>query len=123
MHTDSSASFTYFASVSASEWTTTVRMPISRQGRWVARGGSPRVGARGFPHTRGGGCDLVHQLHRLDDADGVALLHRLPDLDEGLGVGRGRAVEGADHRRLDHVTLLHRLGRWRGWGRSRRPGF
>src|SRR5688572_28460273 len=126
MHTDSSASLTYFASVSASEWTTTVRMPISRQARWMRSAISPRLAIRILPnisaedekrlavlhrlavldedrlhHAGGVGLDLVHELHRLDDADRVALLHRLPDLDERLGIGRRRAVKGADHRRLD----------------------
>src|SRR5262249_21121893 len=112
MHTDSSASFTYFASVSASEWTTTVRMPISRQARWMRSAISPRLAIRIFSNTLaqdkerlavldrltvldedrldragGVGVDLVHQLHRLDDADDVPLLDRGADLDEGLGVG------------------------------------
>jgi hypothetical protein len=48
MHTDSSASFTYFASVSASECTTTVRMPISRHARWMRSAISPRLAIRIF---------------------------------------------------------------------------
>jgi hypothetical protein len=48
MQTDSSASFTYFASVSASECTTTVRMPISRQARWMRSAISPRLAIRIF---------------------------------------------------------------------------
>ena len=48
MHTDSSASLTYFASVSASEWTTTVRMPSSRQARWMRSAISPRLAIRIF---------------------------------------------------------------------------
>src|SRR5471032_54756 len=58
------------------------------------------------------GLDLVHQLHRLEDAerlprcDGVALL------DERCRAGCGRAVEGADHRALDpHEGVLSRLDR------------
>src|SRR4029079_4275582 len=34
------------------------------------------------------GFDLVHQLHGLDDAHDLTLLHGLSDLDEGVGVGR-----------------------------------
>src|SRR5689334_23952957 len=35
------------------------------------------------------GLDLVHELHGLDDAQRVAGIHRIADLDEGLGAGRG----------------------------------
>src|SRR5262245_33651216 len=38
--------------------------------------------------------DLVHQLHRLDDAEHLALAHHRPHLHEGRLVGRGRPVEG-----------------------------
>jgi hypothetical protein len=48
MHTDSSASLTYLASVSASECTTTVLMPSSRQARWMRRAISPRLAIRIF---------------------------------------------------------------------------
>src|SRR5258708_19107368 len=71
--------------------------------------------------ARSVGLDLVHELHRLDDADGVALLHRLPHFDEHLGVGRGRALESAHHRRLDDVALLPRLALGCG-GRPRPAG-
>src|SRR5213078_4802338 len=43
MHTDSSARRTYFASASASEWTTTVLIPSSRQARWIRSAISPRL--------------------------------------------------------------------------------
>src|SRR5229473_8255031 len=49
--------------------------------------------------------DLVHQLHRLDDAEDVALLHRRADLDERGRSRLGRAIEGADDRRLYHRQL------------------
>src|SRR5581483_1372723 len=149
MHTDSSASFTYFASVSASEWTTTVRMPSSRHARWMRSAISPRLAIRIFSNTSadeeerlavlhrltvfhedrfhdaaGVGFDLIHELHRLDDADRLALLDRLANLDEGLGIGRGRPVEGADHGRLHHMSFSRgrRLRRWRGRG-CRGPGL
>src|SRR3569832_1150864 len=48
MQTDSSASFTYLASRSASEYTATVLMPISRQARWIRRAISPRFAIRIF---------------------------------------------------------------------------
>src|SRR6185437_3333445 len=47
------------------------------------------------------GLDLVHQLHRLEDADGLAGADRVAFLDERRRPRRRRAVEGADHRRLD----------------------
>src|SRR3989442_3643779 len=135
MHTDSSASFTYLASVSASEYTTTVRMPISRQARWMRSAISPRLAIRIFSnmlaeneqrlpvlhrlavfhehrlhHAGGVGLDLIHQLHRLDDANRLAFLDGLADLDEGLGVGRRRAVKGTDHGGLHDMAFLARLG-------------
>src|SRR3569833_2697137 len=48
MQTDSSASFTYLASRSASEYTATVLIPISRQARWIRRAISPRFAIRIF---------------------------------------------------------------------------
>ena len=54
MHTDSSARRTYFASPSASEWTTTVRIPSSRQARWTLSAISPRFAIRILPNSRFG---------------------------------------------------------------------
>src|SRR5437867_3367112 len=64
-------------------------------------------------HDAAGGLrfDLVHEFHRLDDAEDLTLFHDVAFADIGLGGGRGRPVEGADHRRLD-----------RDGGRSRRVG-
>src|SRR5436190_24270780 len=117
MHTDSSASITYFASASASEWMATVLMPISRQARWLRSAISPRFAMRIFSNTlldheqglsvfhglavldqdclhpaRDVGFDLVQQLHGLDDAQGLALHHGLADLDEVGRARRGGAV-------------------------------
>src|SRR6267143_5907860 len=147
MHTDSSASFTYLASVSASEYTTTVRMPISRQARWMRSAISPRLAIRifsnmlaedeerlpvlhrlavfhkhRFHHAGGVGFDLVHQLHRLDDANRLAFLDGLAHLDKWLGVGRRRTVKGTDHRGLHDMAFLTCHGfsyrrRCRGCGR------
>src|SRR5512139_351279 len=39
------------------------------------------------------GLDLVHQLHRLDDAEHLSLAHPVADLDVGAGIGRRRAIE------------------------------
>src|SRR2546423_12588426 len=38
--------------------------------------------------------DLVHQLHRLDDAEDLALLHHRAHLDEGRVVRGRRPIEG-----------------------------
>src|SRR3979490_2238582 len=144
MHTDSSASFTYLASVSASEYTTTVRVPTSRQARWRRSAISPRLAIRIFSnmlaedeerlpvlhrlavfhkhrlhHAGGVGLDLIHQLHRLDDANRLAFLDGLADLDKGFGVGRRRTVKGTDHRGLHNMAFLARLG-LSYWWRCRR---
>src|SRR6266436_9977192 len=55
--------------------------------------------------------DLVHQLHRLDDAEHLAFLDHLPDVHEGRAVGRGGAVERADERRIDGEGLVVPGGR------------
>src|SRR3990172_6966913 len=47
------------------------------------------------------GLDLVHELHRLDDAEGLPLLDRVALADEWCRLGARGAVEGADHGRLD----------------------
>src|ERR1700742_5221464 len=113
MQTLSSARRTCIASASAVECTATVRMPISRQARWMRSAISPRLAIRTFSnmracsaalldnhqgfaeldrlavadqdlahHARGGGEDRVHHLHRLDDEDGLALVHLVAGLDE-----------------------------------------
>src|SRR5687768_4587716 len=109
MQTASSASLTYLASRSASEYTITARTPSSRQARWMRSAISPRLATRIFLNMSEGllddeqglavfhrlavlaqdlgdgaalvGLDLVQDLHRLDDADGVAFLDLLADLD------------------------------------------
>src|SRR3989304_5675072 len=131
MHTDSSASFTYFASASASECTTTVLMPSSRQARWIRRAISPRLAIRIFSNIRLADdeqrltklhrlavfyqnslddpslirVDLVEQLHRFDNAQGIAAVHGLTNIHKCLGARRGGAVEGADHRRFHHMAF------------------
>src|ERR1700739_2817760 len=70
MQTDSSASFTYLASLSASEWTTTVRMPISRQARWMRRAISPRLAMRIFSNMVGSRLSVsAGEPARREDAD------------------------------------------------------
>src|ERR1700730_11917940 len=113
MQTLSSARRTCIALASAVECTATVLMPISRQARWMRSAISPRLAIRIFSnmlaedeqrlpvlhrlavfhqyrlhHAGGVGLDLIHQLHRLDDANRLAFLDGLADLNKGLGVGR-----------------------------------
>src|SRR6476646_6933286 len=115
MQTVSSARRTCIASESAVEWTATVLIPISWQARWIRSAISPRLaisslliftGARPsaedderlveldrlgvgdedfLDHAGFGRGDRVHHLHRLDDQQGVAGLHRIADRDERLG--------------------------------------
>src|SRR5215475_14181208 len=133
MHTASSAKRTWSAVASAVECTATVRTPSSRQARMTRRAISPRLAMRIFLNIsdrldaeqrlpelhrlpvldqdlgdlpRLVGLDLVHQLHRLNDAEDLALLHHRAHLDEGRLIRRGRAVEGADEGRVDQVALL-----------------
>src|SRR3990172_6554145 len=101
MHTLSSARRTCMASASAVECTATVRMPISRQARWMRNATSPRLAISTFSNMAGrlldhhhdlaeldrllilrqqagdpagaGRRDGVHRLHRLDDKHGLAL--------------------------------------------------
>src|SRR5512142_1484160 len=130
MQMASSAKRTWSDSASAVEWIATVAMPSSLQARMTRRAISPRFATRTFLnmtlpgddpeqrlaelHRRGVGdhdlgdgavhlaLDLVHQLHRLDDADGLALPDLLPHVDERRRVRRGRAVEGPDERGAHH---------------------
>src|SRR5947207_5471466 len=92
MHTDSSASITYFASASASEWIATVLIPISRQARWMRRAISPRLAINIFSNT----VLLLDQKERLPVLDGLAVLHQ-DRLDRSGEVG------------FDFVEQLHGL--------------
>src|SRR5207245_10708432 len=49
-------------------------------------------------HTVLVGFDLVHQLHRLDDADGLSRFDRISNLDEWFCAGGTRSVKRANHR-------------------------
>src|SRR3954471_18980027 len=130
MQTFSSANRTCSASASAVECTATERRPMSRQARTTRRAISPRLAMRTFLNTGSGfldaeqrltvpgvltvahhplqhlavdvGLDLVHQLHRLDDADDLPLVDGLAGLDEGARLRRGRTVEGPHEGGGDH---------------------
>src|SRR5262245_24280760 len=52
--------------------------------------------------------DLVHHLHRLDDAEHLADADLLAHFDERLRAGRRRGIEGADHRRGHQVLVARR---------------
>ena len=73
MQTDSSASLTYLASVSTSEWTTTVLMPSSRQARWIRRAISPRLAIRIFSNMTPPSFEFEQ---------GLAVFHRLAIVDQ-----------------------------------------
>src|SRR5713101_8869212 len=62
------------------------------------------------------GLDLVHQLHRLHDAEHLPLLHHLAHLHERRVVRRGGAVEGADEGGVHRKGVVARGG----GGRDRR---
>src|SRR6266576_3844735 len=73
-------------------------------------------------HPRDLGLDLVHDLHRFDDADDLPHVHPGADLHIWLGRRLRRLIKRPDHRRFD----LEELGA-RGWGlgaggRRRRSG-
>ena len=50
--------------------------------------------------------DLVHQLHRFDDAENLTGFDDVAHTDERGGAGRSRGVEGADNRRLHSERLV-----------------
>src|SRR5690348_13134233 len=125
MHTASSANLTCSASASAVEYTATVERPISLHARITRNAISPRFAIRTFlnmmsrrdleqrlavldgsavldedsdDRARSIGLDLVHELHRLDDAQHLALLDLVVERDIGRRVRVGLAIERADER-------------------------
>ena len=72
-------------------------------------------------HSAHLGLDLVHHLHRLDDANHGVGRDRVANLDVRLRLGRRLAVERADHRRLD-LRLGRLLRHRRGAGSFGRDG-
>src|SRR5713101_7646091 len=132
MQTSSSANRTCSEFSSASEYTATVLMPSSRHAKMMRRATSPRFAIRIFLNTLSRSyreqplavldrlpafdvdvhdlavvfrVDLVHQLHRLDDAEHLPFLHLGTDVNERRRARLGRAVERADDRRLDDGEL------------------
>src|SRR5262245_41249320 len=103
MHTDSSASRTYFASLSASECTTTVLMPISRHARWMRNAISPRLAMRTLSKSLSAtALEEATLANSADDEERLAKFHRLTvlgkdGLDDACLVG------------LDLVHEFHRL--------------
>src|ERR1700684_1447577 len=110
MHTDSSASDTYLASRSASECTTTVRMPISRQARGTRSAISPRFAMRIFSNISVAGSydGFFRTWERrtgralLNDEQRFAVLNRLAVLDQ----------DGLDHPGAVGFDFVHQLHRF-----------
>src|SRR4029453_9129733 len=99
MQTVSSASRTCMASASAVECTATVRMPISRQARWMRNAISPRLAIRTFsniPAARSAPRDLG------DDHQDFAVFDRAT-------VGEEDFLDRAAMGRRDRVHHLHGL--------------
>src|ERR1700734_79690 len=135
MQTVSSASSTCLVLKSAVECTATVLIPSSRQARRMRSAISPRLAITTFSiialfddeqrlaeldrltvlgeDRRDAPClvgfDLVHHLHRFDDAEYLADLDFHAELDEGLGPRSGGGVISADHRRGDGLVVVARL--------------
>src|SRR5947209_19331564 len=120
MQTDSSASATYLASRSASEFTTTVLIPSSRHARCTRSAISPRLAIRILSNglsdgASAKGCSADHE-HRLAELDRLAVLHenRL-DRSRGVGLDLVHELQRFDDAQrialLDRVADLHkRLG-------------
>src|SRR6185436_13246061 len=122
MHTAWSANLTWSASASAVEYTATDSRPISRQARITRSAISPRFAINTFLNMSHGdleqrltvldrgsvldedcddragdlGLDLVHQLHRLHDAQHLAFLDLLVHRDVVRRIGIRPAIECPD---------------------------
>src|SRR5688500_4724254 len=139
MHTARSAMRTCIASRSTVEYTATASAPSACSARITRTATSPRFATRTRLNKRparerleleqqlaeldglavldvdrpddplGLRLDLVHQLHRLEDAERLPRRDRVALLDEHRCARLRRPVEGADHRRLDaHETVRER---------------
>src|SRR6185295_3355353 len=125
MQTVSSASRTCMASASAVECTATVRMPISRQARWMRSAISPRLAMRTFSNMPAP-CERHETLR--DDQQDFAVFDRAgvaeEDFLDGAAVGGGDGVHhlhGLDDQEglalRDLVADLHEGGGARLGGR------
>src|SRR3954463_7224884 len=74
---------------------------LDREQALAVLDGLPVLDVRLYEFPVGFGGDLVHQLHRLDDAQDLPLLDLAAGFDECLRTGLRRAVERPDDRRLD----------------------
>src|SRR5512134_346703 len=72
--------------------------------------------------SAGVGFDLVHDLHRFYDAQGLPLRDARSDLDKWSGVRSGRPIERSDDRRNDLLDVGLGGGRLFDPGRLRRRG-
>src|SRR5260221_7825708 len=131
---------------SASEYTATVARPNSLQAQITRSAISPRLATSTFlkgsdakqslpvldrlsvshqlagHHAGDFRFDLVHQLHRFDDAEHRPRLHGLSDAHKGRAAGRRAFVERAHNRRLDQHLILGRSRRRTGGGHGGRRG-
>src|SRR5258707_15037034 len=98
MQTLSSASRTCMASASAVEWTATVRMPISRQARWMRSAISPRLAIRTFSNMPVPEPVAAPSCRSIDHHQHFAILHRPAVADQDLAHGAaGGGGEGVYH--------------------------
>src|SRR5581483_1412925 len=137
MQTASSANRTCRLWRSASEYTATVRIPNSLHAQMTRKAISPRLAMRIFLMGADGkqrlpvlhrlavhyqltfedpghfSLDLVHELHRLDDAQDFSRLDTFTDPHKGRGPGRGRLIKRPHDGRADQdqVWIHSRLFR------------
>src|SRR5687767_7288060 len=102
MQIASSARRTCMASVSAVEWTATVRIPISWQARWTRSAISPRLAIRTFWIAMVSPAGRRARRPSFDDRQRLVELDRLVVLDADL-------LHRAGARRLNRVHHLQRL--------------
>ena len=101
-----------------------MRLNVEEHGAELDRGGVLDAHLADGAHLFGG--DLVHELHRLDDAQRLIGGNLIAHLDERRLIGSRGRIEGADHRRLYGIpvggVVVGRLGRGGCRGRSHSSG-